>query len=54
MFADILGRGSGFVPPPEMFVVPFHSLGPIRCFLGWVDGIPAACSMLHAARGSTR
>jgi hypothetical protein len=45
-FADVLARGSEFLPPAELFDVPFHRLAPMRCYLAWDGPIPVACSML--------
>ncbi|MCI4356487.1 MAG: GNAT family N-acetyltransferase [Thermoplasmata archaeon] len=45
-FADVLARGSEFLPPAELFEVPFHRLVPIRCYLAWEGLTPVACSML--------
>ena len=45
-FADVLARGSEFLPPAELFDVPFHRIAPIRCYLAWEGHTPVACSML--------
>lgn len=45
-FADVLARGSEFLPPPELGEVPFHRLAPLRCYLAWEGRTPVACSML--------
>jgi hypothetical protein len=45
-FADVLARGSEFLPPAELFEVPFHRLRPMRCYLAWEGATPVACSML--------
>ncbi|MCI4332388.1 MAG: GNAT family N-acetyltransferase [Thermoplasmata archaeon] len=45
-FADVLARGSEFLPPPELFEVPFHRLAPLRCYIAWEGQTPVACSML--------
>jgi GNAT superfamily N-acetyltransferase len=50
-FADVLGLGSGFVPPPELRDVPYDRLDPLRCFLAYVGEVPAACSMSYVSRG---